>query len=421
MNFSLFGSKSSDSGQNTDFKNFDYLDSGVTYMDSACQTLRPQQVIDKETEYYQQYNSCGHRVKYKWGYQTDDQVMETRKEILKLCKKSEKDYIVAFNLNTTAGINQILYQLRADNYKQILVSDIDHSSVFIPSIRWSQINSKERVVLDRVDTPEGFGNLDLSEINTQKAILLTNTHSNIDGRGLGNLAEVVAEIKAGDGLVMLDACQTFGHHPEVLGDVDFDVAFGSGHKMYGPSVGFMVIKRSLALELDYFWLGGSTISDNLKDSYEVVVDPDELYAPLEPGLQNFAGIIGLGEAIRWRNSQKFETLDGVKVGALEYEKSLAEYLQLKLGEAKIEGLYRTSNEATSTVSFWLDKVDSHKLSSILGEMGIYFRTGYHCCYYYLKHKMKYPALARISLGLNNNYSDIDRFVEKLSDVAKLYN
>jgi hypothetical protein len=36
----------------TYFRDFDYLEKDKFYFDTACQTLRPGQVIDSEVEYY---------------------------------------------------------------------------------------------------------------------------------------------------------------------------------------------------------------------------------------------------------------------------------------------------------------------------------------------------------------------------------
>ena len=53
-------------------KDFDYLAEGDVYLDSACQSLRPRPVIDAINRYYTQHNSCGERVKYAWGRETDE-------------------------------------------------------------------------------------------------------------------------------------------------------------------------------------------------------------------------------------------------------------------------------------------------------------------------------------------------------------
>ena len=39
----------------------------VTYLDSACMSLKPKQVIDKMNEYYTDYTSCGGRSLHKFG------------------------------------------------------------------------------------------------------------------------------------------------------------------------------------------------------------------------------------------------------------------------------------------------------------------------------------------------------------------
>ena len=62
---------------------FDYLDEGEVYLDSACQSLRPRCVIDAVNKYYTEHNSCGERVKYKWGVETDEKVEEARNLVLK--------------------------------------------------------------------------------------------------------------------------------------------------------------------------------------------------------------------------------------------------------------------------------------------------------------------------------------------------
>ncbi len=70
---------------------FSFICDNDIYLDSGCQTLRPDNVINAETEYYRQYNACGHRVKYPWGEKVDRKVSETRNELLKLVAKTDID------------------------------------------------------------------------------------------------------------------------------------------------------------------------------------------------------------------------------------------------------------------------------------------------------------------------------------------
>jgi len=395
---------------------FGYLKPNEYYFDSACQTLRPESVIQSEINYYHNFNSCGHRVKYPWGEKTDKLVNQTRQDILDLVGKNSKEYVVVFNTNTTQGINQVLHQLPEIYYK-IIISEIEHNSVFIPSISWAEKRKLPRFVLPRNEDlySANFGSLIYQVSDLEKAVVLLNSSSNIDGRKLLNLEQITADVHSKKGIVLIDACQTFGHNPEFLRNIDFDAAFGSGHKMYGPSLGFIVIKKSLLLSLDCFWLGGSTVSSVKKDSYELISADEELYARLEPGLQNYAGIIGLGQAIQWRKNTKFGENS---LSATEYEKELSVYLHQKI--KNIPGLKLLNQNPSSVVSIHTPKIDGHQLGYFLAEAGIMCRTGYHCCHYYLQEKLQLPPLFRISLGLHNTKSEIDYLAEKLEQVLKLY-
>src|ERR1019366_7084301 len=90
------------------------------------------------------------------------------------------------------------------------------------------------------------------------------------------------------------------HDSRFLRDVDFDAICGSAHKMYGPSLGFIIIRKTFLNALDCFFIGGGTVGDVRRDDFDLLDSPDEAFARLEPGLQDFAGIAGLGAAIAWR-------------------------------------------------------------------------------------------------------------------------
>ena len=94
-------------------EDFDYLHEGEVYLDAACQSLRPRPVINAVDDYYTKHNSCGERVKYKWGVITDEKVEETREKVLKFLKLPVRKYTASFTLNTTYGINLVLSQLDA--------------------------------------------------------------------------------------------------------------------------------------------------------------------------------------------------------------------------------------------------------------------------------------------------------------------
>jgi cysteine desulfurase/selenocysteine lyase len=402
--FGLFNKNKSTKIFNTaQNSSFAYLKADDLYFDNACQTLRPQVVIDAEVDYYQNFNACGGRVKYPWGQKTDRIITETRQKILKFLGKSSNEYLVAFTLNTSYGINLILQQLVSSKFEGVITTDIEHNSVFLPTITWANHNQKPRYVVDR--NMDGSVNLDIKNQMYNKAIFIANTTSNIDGRELINLTEITDLIQAKDGIVMLDACQTLAHNPNLVKDINWDVLFGSGHKMYGPSIGFMVIKKNLLENgIRHQFIGGGMVNDVGLNSFELVKDQD-LYGRLELGLQNFAGIVALGATFDWLNQKN-----------LDKEKELANTLFESL--KGINNLILINHQPTPTLSFYSPKLDGHQIGLYLAEAGIMTRTGYFCCHYYLKNKLKLPPLVRISAGLNNTEAQVDKLLNVLSSILK---
>jgi len=388
-------------------ESFGYLKANDLYFDSACQTLRPTEVITAETAYYKQNNACGGRVKYKWGQQVDAQIQEARKNILKFLDKSEKDYTVVFTLNTTYGINLILQQLPAENFDQIIVSDIEHNSVFLPSMSWAKKNSKKRHVIAR----QINGSLKLEKDMLERSIVLVNTTSNIDGRELENAETLAKEIHAQSGIFLIDAAQTFSHHPEKLRSIDFDAAFCSAHKFYSPSLGFIIIKKSLIQKIVPFFIGGGTVTDVRENEYDLIKDEHEIYAPLELGLQNFAGIIGLKKALEWYQNFKPEGQNRE-----EHQRKLGE--KLYTGLKAIPEIQLVNHKASAIITFHTKKIDAHRLAYFLSEQGIMARSGYFCCHYYLKNKLQLPPLIRLSIGLHNTEEHIEKVITTISRILK---
>lgn len=380
---------------------FRYLPPESCYLDSACQTLRPQPVIDAEMDYYTQTNACGGRVKYRWGIEVDRKVQDARKSLLAMAGKSARDYAVAFTLNTTYGINLVLQQLPSSSFEAIVTSDIEHNSVFLPTMTWAKRHEKKRTVLTRADD----GSIPYKKDDVQKSIVLVNTMSNIDGRVPGNLERLADDVHAQDGILLLDAAQGFVHDTERLRRTDFDAVFGSGHKMYGPSIGFIIIKRTLLDTLDPFFIGGGTVTDVKRDTFELLRTGDEAHAVLEPGLQDWAGILGLGQAVKWLKETDAD------------EAALAD--ELYAGIKDLSRLTLLNTAPSPIVSFFVDGLDAHRLALYLDEQNIMCRSGYFCCHSSLLHDKKLPPLLRVSLGLHNTADDVRRFCAVLQKILSV--
>ncbi len=384
---------------------FDYLGEKDIYLDSACQSLRPRPVIEAINAYYTKHNSCGERVKYKWGIETDEKVEATRKKVIKFLKLPARKYTVSFTLNTTYGINLILSQLNPKHFKKIMTSEIEHNSPFLSSIAFSQRTKLPREVMKR----EEDGSIDLDDYNFEKAVVVVNCASNFDGRKLLNIKELTKAVHKAGGILIIDAAQAMAHSTDIIRNVEVDAICFSAHKLYAPSLGVIVWQSDLAEKMDVGFVGGGMVDDVNKDSYLLSAEGKEhRYTRFEAGLQAWGEIVGFGAALDWLNGVSKKDWKNLEDNTRELYDFLDSSDKVRL----------VNREANPTMSFYVEGIDSHMLGNALSRDNIMARTGYFCAHYYLDHVMKFPPLIRFSLGLHNRPKDIEIVKNELSKIVK---
>ena len=386
-------------------KDFDYLGEGEVYFDSACQSLRPRAVIHALNNYYTEHNSCGERVKYKWGVETDEKVEAAREEMLKYLKLPKRKYNTSFTLNTTYGINLILSQLKTENFSKIMTSDIEHNSPFLASIAYARRASVPREVMTRNED----GSIPLDNYDFKKAVVVVNVASNIDGRKLKNIKELNKAVHKAGGILIIDAAQALAHSADIIRGIEVDAIATSAHKMYGPSLGVLVWRDDLMDKLIPGWLGGGMVDDVEEESFLLSAEGKEhRYTRFESGLQAWGEICGFGAALKWL--QKVPKKDWQN-----FEKNYTELYEFLQSSEKV---HLIGSEPNPTMSFYVEGIDSHLLGSALSRENIMARTGYFCVHYYLDHVLGLPPLVRFSLGLHNRPEDIAKVKKILKNVIE---
>ena len=383
---------------------FDYLGAGEVYLDCACQSLRPRPVIEVLEKYYTEHNSCGERVKYKWGVETDEKVEATRVAVLKFLKLSARKYTVSFTLNTTYGINLVLSQIRAGEFKKVMTSEIEHNSPFLATMAFSERLEIPREIMKR----EEDGSINIQNYDFGKAVVVVNCAGNFDGRKLKNIKEVVKAVHKAGGIIVIDAAQAMAHSSEVLRGVEADVICFSAHKMYAPSLGVIVWRDDLAPRLFSGFVGGGMVDDVLENSYVLSAEGKEhRYTRFEAGLQAWGEIIALGEALKWLSSRP-------KSDWRNLENNVQELFEFLNDSNKIHLL---NCEPNPTMSFYVEGIDSHLLGNALSRENIMTRTGYFCAHYFLDHVLGLPPLVRFSLGLHNRPEDIEKVKKTMEKIV----
>ena len=169
----------------------------------------------------------------------------------------------------------------------------------------------------------------------------------------------------------------------------------SGHKLFGPTgIGVLWGKRAYLEAMPYYQSGG--------DMIEQVDFEGTTYKPIpskfEAGTPHIAGVIGLGAAIDYLNG-----LD--RMGALQHETDLLVYATEQLGS--IEGLqiWGQAPDKASVLSFTIDGIHPHDMSTFLNADGIAIRAGHHCTQPLLK-RFGLPATARASFSFYNTFAEV---------------
>ena len=382
---------------------FDYLGEHDVYFDAACQSLRPRPVIDALNRYYTEHNSCGERVKYAWGRKTDELVEDTRAAVLKYLKLKNKDYSVSFTLNTTYGINLLLSQFKSGLFKKVMTSDIEHNSPFLATMTFAKRQGIPREIMVR----ERDGSIDIDQFDFTKALVVVNAASNIDGRKLLNVEDLVKKVHKQGGTIIIDAAQALAHSSDILEKTEADAICSSAHKMYGPSLGIMIVRRDLFDKIETSFIGGGMVDDVEADKYQLSAEsPNHAYTKFESGLQAWGEIIAFGEALKWL--EKRGKAD--KQNLANNCRRLFDFLK---SQPKV---HLINEEPNPTMSFYIEGLDSHMLGGALSNEGIMARTGYFCVHYYLDHVMHYPPLIRFSLGYHVRPSDIDKTIKVLERI-----
>ncbi|MFH0949140.1 MAG: aminotransferase class V-fold PLP-dependent enzyme, partial [Candidatus Aenigmatarchaeota archaeon] len=280
-------------------EDFPILKSGIIYFDNACVSLKPKQVIEAMNKYYYEFPACGQRSEHKLGKKVTESVWQSRKELKKFFNaKSEKEII--FTKNTTESINIVAHSMHGP----VLLTDKEHNSNLVP---W-QVDGKIQIVKSK---PDMTFDMDAFESSLKNIKLVSFVHtSNLDGYTIP--AREIIKISHEHNIpVMLDAAQSAPHRTIDVKKLDVDFLACSGHKMLGPSgMGILYGKQHMLEKLQPLSLGGDTVSDSTYKSHKLLGVPERL----EAGLQNYAGIIGFAEAVKYlekigmENIEKHETM-----------------------------------------------------------------------------------------------------------------
>ena len=393
-------------------KDFDILNSGdYVYFDNAATSQRPNQVLDAISNFYRTANANPLRGLYDWSMAATEMYEDSRRVVADFIGAKTPEEII-FTRNTSESLNLVAYSYGLDNVSEgdeIVISVMEHHSNMLP---WQMVCKKKNAKLVFLE-PDEEGVISKEEyeskITDRTKIVAIGHVSNV--MGVTNpVKEIAAYAKSKGAIVVVDGAQSTPHMKVNVKELGADFFAFSGHKMLGPmGIGVLYGRKELLEKMSPFLTGGEMI--------EYVTRTDATYAELphkfEAGTVNASGAVGLAEAIRYLQNVGFDAIEAQeqKLTALLMEG------MSKLPYIKIYGS-KDPKKHCGIVTFTIDGVHPHDISSVLNDDHVCIRAGHHCAQPLMQF-IGAGSTARASLYFYNTEEEVKIFLEKLAKVREV--
>jgi len=338
--------------------------------------------------------------------------------------------VVIYTKNATESINILAYRLsQEDTQSMVLSTDMEHLANDLP---WRDKFQVKYVGIDE------YGKLSLYDLENKlrkyegKVKLVTVTGaSNVTGY-INPIAKIAKLAHQYGAQILVDGAQLVPHASIDMKPYDspehIDYLVFSAHKMYAPfGIGVLIGPKETFEKGEPVYKGGGDV----RLVSHQFIEWDSPPAKDETGTPNVIGIAALITAI--------ETLHSIGMNVVhEYESNLINYAIEGLKNIPDIKLYchsEKNEERVSLISFTMQGINHNVVAEILScEAGIAVRNGLFCAhpyvekllklstpdlaYFHNNHDVPIPGLVRISLGLYNNYNEIDIVLEFLERIIR---
>lgn len=382
----------------------------LVYLDNAATAQKPRAVIDRLRAYYERENSNVHRGVHTLSQRATDAYEDARARIARYIGAPSPRQVI-FTRGTTEAVNLVAATYGRTHVgpgDEVLISALEHHSNIVP---WQLLCEATGAVL-RVIPVDERGVLDLDAFGrllSERTRLVAVAHVS---NSLGTVNPVRALITAAHdrGIpVLLDGAQALPHQRVDVGALDVDFYCFSGHKMFGPTgIGVLYGREALLDAMPPYQGGGDMIETVTFERTTFNTLPHKF----EAGTPHIAGAIGLGAAVDYLEALDFE-------GARRHEDAVLAYATERLAALPGMRLIGTAPEKAGVLSFLPGEIHPYDAGTILDRLGIAVRTGHHCTQP-LMQRLGIPGTVRASFAFYNTRDDVDRLVEGLHQVYRLF-
>ena len=382
----------------------------LVYLDNAATTQKPRAVLEAMDRLYTTCNANVHR-----GIHTLSQeataLHEAARERVRAFLNARSTAEIIFTRGTTESLNLVASSF-AEAFlhegDEVILTVMEHHSDIVP---W-QLARERRGFTLRVVPMDDAGRLDLEAyaalLNERTRLVCCCHVSNVLGT-VNPVREMARMAHDAGAYFLVDGAQSVPHFPVDVQELDCDFLAFSAHKLYGPTgVGVLYGKEELLERMPPYQGGGEMIA---RVTFEKTTF-ERLPFKFEAGTPDYVGTHGLAAAIDY--------VVGIGLDRIAaYEDQLTRHAMARMREIEDMRFFGTVEGKTSVVSFNVGQIHPMDLGTLLDHLGFAIRTGHHCAQP-LMARCGVEGMARVSFALYNTVEEIDRFVEALQRVVRMF-
>lgn len=374
----------------------------LVYLDNGASAQKPNAVLDALDRAYRHEYANVHRGLHYLS-NTATQHFEEAREIVRRFLNARSENEIIYTRNATEGINLVASSFGA-TFKEgdeIVVSIMEHHSNIVP---WHFLRERKGCVLKWAPITD-TGELDIDALDAligPRTRMVAVTHmSNVLGT-VTPAKEIVARAHAKGVPVLLDGSQAAVHLPVDVQDLDCDFYVFTGHKVYGPTgIGALYAKAEHLSRMQPYMGGGEMIELVTTDAITYAQAPHKF----EAGTPAIAEAIGLGAALDYMMRVGREQIAA-------HEADLARYAHERLDGMNWLKIYGKAPGKGAIVSFNIDGLHPHDVSTIIDRSGVAVRAGHACAQPLMSH-LGIAAACRASFAMYNTRAEVDALAEAL--------
>lgn len=382
----------------------------LVYLDNGASAQKPTQVLDAMDHAYRfEYANVHRGLHFLSNVATTR--MEEAREIARHFLNAGSTEEIIFTRNATDAINLVASSFGGKILKEgdhVVLSIVEHHSNIVP---WHFHRERRGVVLKWAPISDS-GEFLLEEFErllNQKTKIVALTHmSNVLGT-VFPIKEII-QIAHSRGIpVLVDGSQAAVHLQVDVRDLDCDFYVCTGHKLYGPSgIGLLYAKQEHLNVMPPYQGGGEMIETVHVDQVTYASAPHKF----EAGTPAIVETVGLGAALQYM-------MQVGRKNILAYEKDLSDYAHARFEEFPWLTVYGKAKNKGAIISFNVDGLHPHDVSTIIDRSGVAIRAGHHCAQP-LMNWLGVSSTCRASFALYNTKEEVDVLIKSLQKARELF-